>query len=126
MDEVLVSDDCQKACLLLYMWLDPRIPYFQLGPGVSMDDDTYRACVQELELPYKKMLFAMYAGYPQKTQKASVLLKIADEIPDKNNRIVFWSLTISRLESKILKLKKQVQELESQIESDDIEIDKTE
>lgn len=123
LDKILVSNNHQRSFLLVCMWLDPRIPYYQLGLGVSMDNDTYKKCVQQLEFPYKKMLFAMNAGYPQKTQKASILLKIADEISDQNERIVFWSLTISRLESRILKLKKRIQELESLMEADDSEIE---
>lgn len=122
-DTLLVSDIYQKAFFLYQMWLDSRIPYFQLGLGVDMDIETYRNYVHQLRLPFKKAMFAMNAGYPKRTQKASVLLKIADEITDPNERIVFWSLTMGILENRIVKLKKYIEELESMIESNDMDIE---
>lgn len=120
-DKLLVSDSYQRAYFLLRMWLDSRIPYYQLGLGVTMDDETYSECVQEVKLAYKQMLFAMNAGYPQKTQKASILMKIAEEISDQKQRIVFWALTLGRLEKQIVELKQQIQEREALLESDDME-----
>lgn len=119
-DTLLVSDIYQKSFFLYQMWLDPRIPYFQLGVGVDMDDETYKNYVHRLQFAFKKVLFVMNAGYPKRTQKVSVLLKIADDITDPNERIVFWSLTIGLLENRITKLKKHIEELESIIESDDM------
>lgn len=122
-DTLLVSDIYQKSFFLYQMWLDPRIPYFQLGLGVDMDNETYKDYAHRLQPEFKKALFVMNAGYPQKTQKASVLLKISDDITDPNERIVFWSLTIGLLENRIAKLKKHIEELESIIESDDMNIE---
>lgn len=122
-DTLLVSDIYQKSFFLLRMWLDPRIPYYRLGLGVDMNNDTYKKLVQQVNPQYKKMLFAMYAGYPKRTQKASILMEIAEEIPDQNGRIVFWSLTMGRLENQIQSLKTRIHELESLTESDDMEIE---
>lgn len=112
-DKLLVSDSYQKSLFLLRLWLDPRIPYYQLGLGVRMDNETYKEYVQQVDLSYKKMLFASNVGYPQKTQKASIIMKIAEELPDQKQRIVFWALTLGRLEYQIMDLKQQIQELES-------------
>ena len=121
-DPLLVSDSYQKSYFLLRMWLDSRVPYYQLGLGVNMSNEAYKKCVQQVNSSYKKMLFAMNAGYPQKTQKASILMKIAEEIPSQEQRIVFWALTLGRLERQIIDLKQQVKELKSRLESDNIEI----
>ena len=86
-----------------------------------MSYEAYKKCVQQVNSSYKKMLFAMNAGYPQKTQKASILMKIAEEIPSQEQRIVFWALTLGRLERQIIDLKQQVKELKSRLESDNIE-----
>jgi len=122
-DPLLLSDIYQKSFFLLRMWLDSRIPYYQLGLGIDMDNQTYKDYVQQVKLPYQKMVFAMNAGYPKRTQKASILLKIADEIQDQKSRIVFWSLTIGRLENIIVKLKRRIEELESLIENNDMEVE---
>ena len=122
-DTLLVSDIYQKSFFLYQMWLDPRIPYFQLGLGVDMDGETYKNYVHQLQLPFKKATFVMNAGYPKRTQKVSVLLKIADDITDPNERIVFWSLTMSILEKRIVRLKEYIEELESMIESGDKDIE---
>lgn len=110
-DTFLVPDIYQRSFFLYKIWLNPKIPYFQLGSGVEMDNDAYREYVNRLRLPYKKMLFAMNVGYPQKTQRASVLLKIFDEITDPNERIVFWCLTLGRLENIIVTLKNKLEGL---------------
>lgn len=113
-DTLLVSDDYQRGYFLYRLWMDLRIPYYQLGLGTIMDSETYTHCVKQIEIPYKRMLFAMSAGYPKKSQKASVIMKIADEIPNQEERIVFWSLTLGRLEEQIKKLRERIEELESQ------------
>ena len=112
-DTLLISDRYQRAYFLLRTWLDPRIPYYRLGLGLRMDDETFQACVQQVELPFKKTRFAMNAGYPQKTQKASILMEIADAIPDQKQRVVFWALTLGRLEKEIVDLKRQVKALKA-------------
>lgn len=123
-DKLLVSDNYQKSFFLYRMWMDPRVPYYQLGLGITMDDETYRECVKQVRLPYRKMLFAMNAGYPRRTQRISVLMKIVEEIPDPKQRIVFWALTMEKLERQIADLRKQIQELESLLElGDDTEIE---
>lgn len=122
-DTLLVSDIYQKSFFLYQMWLDPRIPYFRLGLGVDINSETYKHCVDKLQIPLKKALFVMNAGYPKRTQKVSILLKIADEITDLNERIVFWSLTMGILENRIVKLKKYIEELETIIESNNMDIE---
>ena len=112
-DTLLISDRYQRAYFLLRTWLDPRIPYYRLGLGLRMDDETFQACVQQVELPFKKTRFAMNAGYPQKTQKASILMEIADAIPDQKQRVVFWALTLGRLEKEIVDLRRQVKALKA-------------
>lgn len=118
-DTLLVSDEYQRAYFLYRLWMDLRIPYYQLGLGTIIDSETYAQCVKRVEIPYKKMLFAMNAGYPKKTQKVSVIMEIADEIQGRDERIVFWSLTLGRLEKQIVKLENRIEELESMIEFDD-------
>jgi hypothetical protein len=104
-DTILISDIDQKSYFLRQMWLDQRIPYFRLGPGISMDNETYGKYVKRLETPYKKMRFALHANYSQRTQKASILMQIADDIPDEEERIVFWSLVLAHLENQITRWK---------------------
>lgn len=115
-DKLLVSDSYQKAFFLYRMWMDPRVPYYQLGLGHIMDKETYKERVKQVMLPYRKMLFVMSAGYPRRTQKVSILMKIAEEIPDYEQRMVFWALTFEKLERQIAELKQQVQELKQQIQ----------
>lgn len=122
-DTLLVSDSYQKSFFLFRMWLDPRVPYYRLGLGVNMDNETYKKCVQQVKPSYEKMLFVMNAGYPQRTQKVSILMKIAEELPNQEQRIVFWALTLEKLERKIVELRKQVEELKSFFESADMEIE---
>lgn len=114
-DKLLVSDSYQKAFFLYRMWMDPRVPYYQLGLGHVMSKETYGECVKQVMLPYRKMLFAMNAGYPRRTQRISILMQIAEEIPDYEQRLVFWARTFEKLEKQIVGLRQRVQELEDEV-----------
>lgn len=114
-DPLLISDNDQKAYFLLRMWLDMRVPYFQLGKGMQMDEDVYSMHARQLELPYKKIWFAMHADYPQRTQRASVLIKIVEELPNVEDRVVLCSIVLGYLERKISDQEETIQELKQQL-----------
>lgn len=100
-DTLLVSSSEQKAAFLNLLWLDPCIPYYQLGIGVQMDEEKYRDIVEQLYPQRSKIAFVMNAGYPQRTQKVSILMKMADELPSVDERIVFWSIVLGWLENRL-------------------------
>ncbi len=99
-DKDLFTSSDDRIALLLSLWLDVRIPYFQVHEGCSMEDDEYRKCIDEISMELKKASFIVYKNMKQKTQRVSLLMELADSIPDKNKRIVFWSYVISLISKK--------------------------
>ncbi len=106
-DTLLVSSSAQKAAFLNWLWLDPCIPYYQLGLGITMDEEMYSDIVEQLYPQRRKLVFVLNVGYPQRTQKVSILMKLADELSDDKQRIVFWSLVLGRLENQVQRLRTQ-------------------
>ena len=62
-----------------------------------MDNDEYRERIQKLAPELKKASFIIYSGLQQKTQRASLLMSLADKIEDDRQRAVFWSCVISKI-----------------------------
>ena len=62
-----------------------------------MDNDEYRERIQKLAPELKKASFIIYSGLQQKTQRASLLMALADKIEDDRQRVVFWSCVISKI-----------------------------
>lgn len=109
-DTILIPDAAQRAVFLLRLWLDVRIPYYQLGPGITMPNEQYHQLVKQLEPQRRKVSFILNAGYPQKTQKASILMKVAGELSSDEERAVFWSIVLGRLENRIRDLQAALNE----------------
>ena len=99
-DKDLFTSSDDRIALLLSLWLDVRIPYFQLHEGCSMEDDEYRKYIDEISLELKKASFIVYKNMKQKTQRVSLLMELAESISDKNKRTVFWSYVISLISKK--------------------------
>lgn len=96
MDDILSEDRESKTILLVRFWLDPRTPYYQLSESCIMDNDEYHLILNTIETQLKKARFIIHAGLPQKTQKASLLMDLADEIEDYRTRAVFWTVALDQ------------------------------
>lgn len=99
-DTILFPDIESQVTFLTSLWTDTRIPYYQLEDGCSMSNDEYQTIMLELRPLLKKANFIIDATFQQRTQRASLLLNLADTIEDKNKRIVFWAYIISRFNAR--------------------------
>lgn len=111
-DQDLFPSSEDKYALLLSLWLDVRIPYYQLGESCSMEDDEYEKTMRLLTPELKKAKFIIHSGLQQKTQRTSLLMALADTIPDIRKKTVFWSVVITF-----------ISEREAQLQSDHISED---
>lgn len=106
-DEDLFPEHEDKVLLLLAIWLDVRIPYYHLGQSCSMDNDEYKRLIEQSAPELKKARFIIFKNIPQRTQKASLLMSIADSIEDYRQKVVFWSYVFSAVAAKEAVLKMQ-------------------
>ena len=111
-DDILSADREFKNVLLVRFWVDPRTPYYQLDEGCTMNNDEFSAAVKDINAYIEKAHFIICAGLPQKTQKASLLMKLAEEIKDPRERAVFWALVMEQ--DGIWQLKLREQKVEGQ------------
>ena len=125
-DSLLFPDNMSQVFFLTCLWYDSRIPYFQLDEGCLMENEEYQAILEELAPHIKKANFIMSTNLQQRTQRASLLMKIADNIDDNKKKTVFWAFILSRASTKIKReqileiLKKIVADKKLSIEPDDI------
>ncbi len=96
-DSLLFPNPTSQISFLACLWSDIRIPYFQLEEGLLMDNERYQAILEELSPYIKKVNFILSTDLKQRTQRASLLMKIAEEINDKENVTVFWAYILSRV-----------------------------
>lgn len=96
-DSALLSDQTAQIAFLARLWLDPRIPYYQVEEGCTMENDEFIRIRQKIWPTLKKAYFILSIPIPQKTQRASLLMKLSNEIGDEREQAVFWASVIARL-----------------------------
>lgn len=94
----LFDSEKTRAFALYYLWIDARIPYYQLDSGMLMGDEEFRRLTEILQRKISKARFILITNYlTQRTQRASELLKILDEVgaEDEERRVVLLAHIIS-------------------------------
>lgn len=104
-DSLLFPDDDSKAEFLFCLSIDQRIPYYQLGLGMEMQDPEFLNIANSITPVLKKAHFVVFRRLPQKTQEASLLMDLAEEINDYKKKVVFWAIvtTYIRARENVLK-----------------------
>lgn len=87
---ILVSEK-QKAFALYYIWIDARIPYFELEEGLTMSNKEYRDYIMQYEEILKKARFILFTPTNQKTQRASRVVTLLEEMPDDRAKAVLMA-----------------------------------
>lgn len=122
-DDALFSSREDQVSFLFLLWSDTRIPYTNLGKGLSMTDDEFVEHVNALEDEISQMKRIINSDLPQRTQTTSLIMNIADSIKDNNSRIVFWAIAFAYFSDHIFeKTKDMIQKStheSSQFESTD-------
>lgn len=111
--DCLFDSELEKICAILFVLLSPKIPYFQMGEALRMDDEEYWHISHEVEQPYKKAVFALNRGYEQRTEVASQIIGIFKEIKDEKQQIVYVSKLIGYCRYKIKNLEEIIEDMRS-------------
>lgn len=110
LDESFFAEDIDKICVLMILISDPRIPYFELGPAMQMDNSKYREISNTISDEIAKSLFVVSRGYSQNTEVASQLYEVLERISDKERKIVLLANIIGFFNSKLNVLYEYVKE----------------
>lgn len=96
-DPALLPDKMAQISFLTRLWLDTRIPYYQVGEGCTMEDSEFRRIQDEIWPVIKKAYFILSIPMEQKTQRASLIMNLAAELKDDRERAVFWAGVMAHL-----------------------------
>lgn len=103
----LFPSELEKICSIVALVLEPRIPYYELGQALQMDNDKYQEVSDSIDTEISRALFVLRCGYSQNTQVASQLYKIMKEIDDEEKRIVLLANVIGYFNAKFIRLYKK-------------------
>ena len=80
-----------KAFALFYIWVDIRLPYYVLDDGIKMSDDDYQDICQKLSEDIKKARFILHVPTEQKTDRASIIVKLLESLQDDKEKAVLMA-----------------------------------
>ena len=93
------AEDKVRTYALYEILRDKRIPYFFFSDGLNMSNDDYRAKCEELANIKRKIRFILSAEiFDQKTEKASQLVKILDELSSYQDKTIAMVFVINELQ----------------------------
>ena len=100
LDSSFLPDLNAQVSFLTSLWISPRIPYYQVEQGCTMDDDQFASINQRIEPYLRKAFFILSINIKQRTQRASLLMQLADQIKNEEERVVFWAVIMANIRGK--------------------------
>lgn len=91
------------------------IPYYQLLKAPTMDEKTFKTALKNIEPTIAKAFFALNCNYEQKTQLATQLIYLYDQISDLDEKKVYVATLFGKALSKIQSSDKKIKELEDEL-----------
>ena len=111
LDHGFLQNELRQAIFLQCVWLDNRIPYYQLGEGRHIgNNEEFKRIYKEIEPSLNKGRYIINAKLQYKTQRASLLMEIADSLDTDEQRMVFWASIIDGMRMTIWYLQKSLGE----------------
>lgn len=111
LDHGFLQNELRQAIFLQCVWLDNRIPYYQLGEGSHIgNNEEFKRIYKEIEPSINKGRYIINAKLQYKTQRASLLMDIADSLDTNEQRMVFWASIIDGMMLTIRYLHKSLDE----------------
>lgn len=100
-DDIVLPSDEDRVAFFQILWMDTRVPYFEIGEGQIIGEDNFRKVAERITPALQKGEFIMNANLRYKTQWAGLLLELAKSLEDETEQVVFWAILIGRLREKI-------------------------
>lgn len=86
--EQIFDSERSRIFALFYIWIDARIPYYQLPDGLSIEEETYREIMKKMSEKLRRARFILCYGLKEWTQVASLLCQILNEVDDEAEKAV--------------------------------------
>lgn len=87
----IFATDLDTVAAIIYLCNSDRIPYYKLDDGLKMENEDFVDIVRSNLEPFKKMIFILNVGFEQRTEIASLLLKVLDDVKDYKAKVVLFA-----------------------------------
>ena len=87
----LFEDEKTQIFALYYIWIDSRIPYFELPQSISLKNEEYRQIVDKLRSKIQEARFILTSDFEQWTEVSYLLIKLLNTVEDETEKAVLLS-----------------------------------
>lgn len=87
----LLENTKEKAFVFFYIWIDDKVPYFELEPGMRMSNDDYAKITEDIFEKIIKARFILSVPTEQKTECASRLVQMLGELKNEREKTVLMA-----------------------------------
>lgn len=96
-DGELYPKETSMQSYLLYLLAErtPGIPYYQTKNLLKLSDKEYKSIVDRIQPQIEKSIAMLNRHFKSKTEEASQLYYISQDITSDDERIVYWSVVMS-------------------------------
>ncbi len=108
--KTLFATDLDTVAAITYLCSSSRIPYYKLSDGLKMDDEEFARIAKDSIEYLRKMLFVLSVGYEQRTEVASLLMSVLDEVKDYNTKVVLFANLMSFCEIRATQAQRKIEE----------------
>lgn len=99
----LFENDKLQIFALYYIWIDVRIPYFELPETICFKEEDYRQIIERLKSKIQEARFILSSDFEQWAQVSYLLLKLMDEIDSEEEKTVFLSCVMQMRDKMLLR-----------------------
>ena len=87
----ILQGEKEKAFAFFYVWIDVKMPYFELEPGLAMSNNEYINIKKEIAEEIKRVRFVLNVPTKQRTEQASRLVKMLEQLQDERQKAVLMA-----------------------------------
>lgn len=87
----LFEDEKLQIFALYYVWIDARIPYFELPESICLEEGQYRQIVNALRPKIQEARFILVSDLEQWTEASYLLLQLLDSVSSVEEKAVLLS-----------------------------------
>lgn len=92
----------ERIYALYRIWIDGRIPYFQLENDLKMTNEKYREVIEKNRVQIREAIFIMNSQFTQKTERSSLIVKVLDSCSTEEDKAVVLAQILNISERKVI------------------------
>lgn len=85
----LFEDEKAQIFALYRIWMDVRIPYFELPATIRLEESEYLSIIDKLRSKIQEARFILFSDFKQWTEVSYLLLKLMEDMDNVNEKTVF-------------------------------------